>query len=46
MLNEINNDKEDLSLEIYGERYYRLKSIQKHIIDKLYISKFNLKKNE
>ena len=50
MLNQkyevINDDKEDLSLEIYGERYYRLTSHERRLIDLMYISKYNLKENE
>lgn len=46
IFNEINENKEDLSLEIYKVRYYKLTSHERLIIDKLYISKFNLKKNE
>lgn len=38
-MEQINIDKEDMSLEIYGERYCKLKSIQKHIIDKIYSNK-------
>ena len=40
---EVNYDKEDLCLEIYGVRYFKLTEHERKVIDKLYISKYNLK---
>ena len=36
MENQINENKEDLCLEIYGVRYFRLCQFQRDIIDRIY----------
>ena len=43
MNQEINNDKEDMCLEIYGVRYFKLTQHERDIIDKMYILKYKLK---
>ena len=40
----INEDKEDMCLEIYGVRYYRLTQYERDLIDRMYIKRFNLER--